>query len=109
MVAWGVNRGEPSGPRLLATHVDANRFVQLSILALIHAAVPPPQTQETRTLLEMRLRPARIEGAVSRVWDRVLKLGDCRGGGGVLRVQCRPFAVSVQRSCIALDVSPVGA
>ena len=65
MVAWSISRCEPSGPRILAAYVDANRFVQLPILALIHSAVPPPQTQEARTLPEMRLRPASVEGSVS--------------------------------------------
>ena len=33
-----------------------------------HTAPPPPQTQEARTLREMRLRPAGIEGSVPGVW-----------------------------------------
>ncbi len=30
--------------------------------------------QEARVLLEMRLRPAGVEGSVSGVWDRVFKI-----------------------------------
>ena len=48
--------------------VDAVPLIRCSasILPPLHTA--PPQTQEARTVREVRIRPAGIEGSVSGVW-----------------------------------------
>ena len=45
--------------------VDSDRPIRSHLRCLICPPPPPTQTQEARTLPEMRIRPARIDGAVS--------------------------------------------
>ena len=52
----------------LRPFMDADCTIWVSILAILCAALPPPQTKEARPVLEMRLRSSRVEGAVSGVW-----------------------------------------
>ena len=44
--------------------LDAHGSILLSLLLLLRPFSPPPQAQEARTVLEMRLRSEGLEGAV---------------------------------------------
>ncbi len=55
--------------------LDSNCILRLhNIVDLPDSVTPPPQTQEARTMREMRIRPARIEGSVSGVWGGLSKM-----------------------------------
>ena len=54
--------------------------IRLNSVGYLETALlaPPPQTQEARTVREVRIRSASVEGSVSGVWGRILKIGHCQ-------------------------------
>ena len=56
---------------LADSFLDSCSCLRVNTDALPLSRPPPPQTQETRPVPEMRLRSTGVEGSVSGVWGRV--------------------------------------